>query len=119
MRGVIQWIDSWLLGRPCRGMLAALVARQYYERTEAHELTHTLRQALLYLKAALLAAQGRVISISSAAPRPVLVYTDAAAEGLDVKLGALLIPPVGKPICSWTTVPLEVIQQWTERQQYI
>eukprot|EP00971_Amphidinium_carterae_P224763 4458872-Amphidinium_carterae.1 len=69
MRGVIQWIDSCLLGRPCRGMLAALiVARQYYERAEAHELTPTLRQALLYLKAALLAAQGRVISISSAAP---------------------------------------------------
>ena len=39
LRGLLQWLDSGLHGRPCRGAFTALVARQYYERTANHDIT--------------------------------------------------------------------------------
>eukprot|EP00971_Amphidinium_carterae_P219044 4348056-Amphidinium_carterae.1 len=42
LRGVVQWVDNWLLGRPCRGALSALVARQYYENLPGHILSARL-----------------------------------------------------------------------------
>ena len=32
LRGLLQWVDSGLAGRPCIGALGARVARQYYEK---------------------------------------------------------------------------------------
>eukprot|EP00972_Heterocapsa_arctica_P044557 6576369-Heterocapsa_arctica.AAC.1 len=46
MRGTPQWLDTGLAGRPCRGAMSALVARQYYERHHRHALTEKLRTAL-------------------------------------------------------------------------
>ena len=85
LRGNITGLDTSLAGRPCRGALSALVARQYYEVTTA--IAPKLRC--------------RLQSPSSAARHPprdpppaVLVYTDASAEGgKPPRVGVLVYDP--------------------------
>jgi len=65
LRGLLTWLDSGLTGRPCRGALSALVARQYWERVPGHTLTSKLKEALTFLMRALDVIPSRVISLSA------------------------------------------------------
>eukprot|EP00971_Amphidinium_carterae_P193380 3837310-Amphidinium_carterae.1 len=93
LRGVVQWVDNWLLGRPCRGALSALIARQYYEDLPEHALSDRLIDALTYIKQTMAVASGRAIRLHHAPSMPVVIYTDASAEGWDLRIGVLIFIP--------------------------
>eukprot|EP00971_Amphidinium_carterae_P264946 5255664-Amphidinium_carterae.1 len=119
LRGVVQWIDNWLLGRPCRGALSALIARQYYEDLPAHALSERLIDALNYLRKTMIVASGRVIQLRHAPQMPVVIYTDASAEGWDLRIGVLIFIPGLQAIATTADVPRTVIARWSSRSQYI
>eukprot|EP00971_Amphidinium_carterae_P350273 6491465-Amphidinium_carterae.1 len=119
LRGVVQWVDNWLLGRPCRGALSALVARQYYENLPGHILSARLVDALTYLKLTMEVASGRVIQLRGEDPNPVIIYTDASAEDWTLRIGILIFVPGCTPIAASIDVPHAVIAQWSHRSQYI
>ena len=84
LRGIVMWLDTGLMGRPCRGALTALVARQYWEWAPQHELTHNLSTALHYIHLAAATIPPRVIPIavhgrSNARTRPAHRYPPCGA----------------------------------------
>ena len=95
LRGIATWLDSGLAGRCCRGAMTALTARQYWE--EETWLTDNLHQCLLYLLAAARCAPDRVVRLFDEQLPPVIVYTDAADEKGQAKLGGIAYRAGHKP----------------------
>ena len=54
LRGICTWIDTGLCGKPCRGAMSSLIARQYWQSSPGDQLTSGLRLALEYLLAVVL-----------------------------------------------------------------
>ena len=96
LRGALTWLDTGLDGRVCRGALSALVARQYYEQDESVKTGSSLDLSLGFLEAAVRHQVVRAVPITLEVKKPVLVYTDAAAEATGVRIGAMVIAP-GQP----------------------
>ena len=118
LRGKFTWLDTGLLGRVCRGALAALTARQYYEHSE--EVHENLLASLLFLEAAAAYHPERAVPLLPEETRPVLVYTDASAEHGKVRIGALVVVP-GRSYADALVydVPTEVQQLWGEHKTII
>ena len=50
LRGSIQWMESAMMGKPCRAQCSALIARQYHDDAKGtRELTPYLADALRIL----------------------------------------------------------------------
>eukprot|EP00971_Amphidinium_carterae_P051383 1012029-Amphidinium_carterae.1 len=64
-------------------------------------------------------ASGRVIRLHHAPSMPVVVYTDASAEGWDLRIGVLIFVPDLPAIASSIDVPHTVMERWSARAQYI
>ena len=119
LRGVTQWVDRNLMGRPCRGALCALTARQYFEKEPGDAITPWLRKCLHYLAAAIINTPDRSISFAGQAKAPLIMYTDCSAQGTHLILGLLLIRPCAAPLCYSTIVPQNIVQAWKFRTQYV
>ena len=77
-RGLLQWADRGVTGRPCRGALTALTARQYWEHVRYHALTPELAEALYFLQEALTTMPDRKIKIGATEGSSQVMYTDAS-----------------------------------------
>ena len=120
LRGILQWIHTGVSGRPIRGALTALTARQYYEQVTNDVLTRKLREALVYILRVLEVMPSRISSLTDAdESRQVLVYTDAATLPTGLRVGILLTERNHKPVCSVYDVPEHVVQTWALRSTYI
>ena len=119
LRGIVMWLDTGLMGRPCGGALTALVARQYWEWAPQHVLTHHLSIALHYIHLAAATIPPRVIPIEEGDEGQVLLYTDAATHAPGLRIGILIVEQNTQPICSTFDVPDAVISTWRYRTTYI
>ena len=117
MRGIATWLDTGMAGRPCRGALTALTARQYWESRE--DITENLELCLRYLRAAAAKAPDRALPIRRVPKEPVIVYTDAADEKGQAKLGGIVYAPGQKPhIMTWV-VPSSLRAAWGDQKTII
>jgi len=96
LRGRAMWLDTGLSGRLCRGALSALSARQYYE--DRVEVTQILDSALNLLQVTAAEANNRILFAHRPSRPPIVLWTDAMAEGDEVKLGLLLFTGKDKPM---------------------
>ena len=108
LRGTIQWLDIDMMGRPCRGALGALIARQYFEKTV--EIHDNLRDSLLFLKYVAGHLPDRQVKVFGSEQPPVVIYTDASTGfGKDgLRIGAVLFDPLlpSAPCCV-VDIPLQ------------
>ena len=118
LRGLLQWLDVGLHGRPCRGALSALVARQYFDFGFA--VSPYLGDALLYLLAAVSSMPGRKVPLF---PRPrshLVMYTDASTEGpTKLRVGILLMRRGCPDLVMVVDIPTVIQVQWQARANYI
>ena len=119
LRGLLQWLDTGLTGRPCRGALAALVARQYWERPTGHRLTQKLDLALRYIQEVAHTMPARSIPLGGPEADPVVVYSDAATLSSGLRVGILILEKAQQALCSVYDVPSEVVDAWELRSTYI
>ena len=119
LRGLLMWLDTGLLGRPCRGALSALVARQYWERAHNDEVTPALATALRYLHTATTTVPPRIVPLHTGDRPHVLLYTDAATDSPGLRIGILLVEKHRPSLCSTYDVPTKVINRWRFRTTYI
>ena len=84
-----------LFGRPCRGAMSALIARQHYEHEES--ITPNLRWSLDYIVEALRHMPAKSIPITPCTSKPVVVYTDASDEPGRTRVGGMVLVPGAKP----------------------
>ena len=119
LRGMVQWLDMELLGRPCRGAMGALIARQYYE---SDPLVHErLAMSLKYLRATLTVCASKVYHLLARPGKPTVVYTDASTDApcdSGLRLGAVIFQD-GFVYCISLDVPEFVVQSWRTRLTYI
>ena len=109
LRGSLGPLDVGLFGRVCRGASSALIARQYYELTLA---VHTsLLYCLHYVRTIVQMVQDRMIPIGPSVEPPVIIYSDASLEQGILTIGAVCLPPHGKPQAFQWIVPADVIQE--------
>eukprot|EP00971_Amphidinium_carterae_P176849 3506811-Amphidinium_carterae.1 len=64
-------------------------------------------------------ASGRIVRLSCAQPRPVVIYPDASAEGWELRIAVLIFVPGSTPVAASADVPATVIEKWSSRTQYI
>ena len=119
LRGLLMWIDTGITGRPCRGALSGLIARQYWERVPRHVVTVWLATQLAYLHECVLIMPPRVLPLRRGEQMPVVLYTDAATDSPGLRIGLLLLVPGKHPLCATYDVPDEVVEQWALRTTYI
>jgi len=115
-RGKIQWLDSRLAGKPCRGALGALIARQYWERTNV--VHPRLDDCLAYLSLAAYSLPSRFVPVHRSSLPPVVVYSDCSARNTALRIGVLILRD-GAAYAASCDVPLCVVQAWVPRGQYI
>ena len=121
LRGLLQWADRGMTGRPCRGALTALTERQYFEDKPGHTLSPQLHEALNFLLQALQIMPDRKIQLGSEDKNPQVLYSDASTTGGGdgLRIGILLLEK-GKPgRCAVHDVPGWVIRKWKFRSTYI
>jgi hypothetical protein len=122
MRGVFNWLDTALLGRPCRGALSALQARQIWEYCDgAYTVTGNLRLALQHLVRSALTVAERPLPICALPLRPVIIYSDASAKGKFgdiVKLGFCIFKD-GTCHVGSHDVPAHIMERFCMRKHYI
>ena len=97
LRGVLSWLDSSFMGRPCRAALSALVARQYYDDTTAIPEGSNLHASLRYLQAAVRYAPAVPVPLLAPPQPPIVVYTDASLEDGRLRIGAKVLVPGRRP----------------------
>ena len=78
LRGLIQWLDSAIDGKPCRGSSLALSYRQYHD-PEHRKLTTVLRQTLHYLMLVIARIPARTI-FTMKTSKPIVIYSDCSEE---------------------------------------
>ena len=75
-RGLLNWLEMSLLGKPLTAAFSGLIARQYFDHTNA--LTPSLALCLQYLQLALSIVPSRRVPVYPRLTEPVIVYTDAS-----------------------------------------
>ena len=120
LRGLLVWVDRGITGRPLRGAMTTIVARQYWERKSGDALTIPLEMAMRFAIEVLLILPARIIPLATAPVRQVILYTDAATRtDRALRLGILLCE-LGQPsFCASLDVPDWVIDTWHFRSTYI
>ena len=120
LRGLLVWVDKGITGRPLRGAMTAITARQYWERKPGHALTEPLETALRYAAEVLLILPPRIIPLSCAPIQQIVMYTDAATRTDGALRLGILLCETGKPsLCISLDVPDWVIKTWHFRSTYI
>ena len=119
IRGVVQWIDTGLFGRPCRGLLTAFTARQYWEISPGWQLSQGLRTACATLICMIMDTPDRLIYLFRRLRPPLVLYTDASAQGREMRIGILLVRAHTTCLCFSADVPSHVVEEWAPREQYI
>jgi hypothetical protein len=119
LRGLGQWADSELFGRPARACLSVLASRQYGAGTE---VTMELQWALDYLIDIANMAAPRHYQLRPPLAPPLVLYTDAAEEpgpegSLCVQCGFVLV----EHETTWGSfhVPNWLIATWKNRKKQI
>ena len=77
-RGLLNWLEMSMLGRPLTAAFSGFIARQYFDTTES--LTPELALCLQYLQLALSILPSRIVEIYQNPRPPVIIYTDASTE---------------------------------------
>ena len=103
LRDKATWLDSGLAGRCCRGALSSLADVQYGRNPDS-KATSTKQCAAM--------APPRTVPLLANPSAPVLVYTDASADHVRVRIGALVLHPGGKAFGMVYDVPEKVAQPW-------
>jgi len=117
LRGKAQWLDSKLIGRPCRGAFSALIARQYYDTTDA--ITPVMSSSLEHICVVSKHLPCRHLPFEQSTTKPVIIYTDCATYGpTNLRVGVLLIHPTGTFVTS-VDVPQWFIDTFLLREKYI
>ena len=117
LRGKAQWLDSKLIGRPCRGAFSALIARQYYDTTDA--ITPVMSSSLEHICVVSKHLPCRHLPFEQSTTKPVIIYTDCATYGpTNLRVGVLLIHPTGTFVAS-VDVPQWFIDTFLLREKYI
>jgi hypothetical protein len=96
LRGRAQFASNQLFGRMALAALAALSYHQFKSRTPF--ISESLREELSLFRDLLSAGVPRQLGLLGER-RPVLIFSDGAAEGVNfesVSVGAVLIDPVSK-----------------------
>jgi hypothetical protein len=113
LRGRAQFASNQLFGRMALAALAALSYHQFKSRTPF--ISESLREELSLFRELLSAGVPRQLGLLGER-RPVLIFSDGAAEGVDfesVSVGAVLIDPVSKlKLMFGLKVPDEVVKFW-------
>ena len=109
LRGLLSWVHRGVTGRPLRGALTALSARQYWEDRAGHALSDNLKVALEYIQLALGVLPPRLILFQHVNTPHKILYTDASTDGpTGLRIGLWLVDRDGPTICSSYDVPGEV-----------
>ena len=119
VRGLLTWIDSGLAGRPCRGAMVALSARQHGRAAAGHPLTPELRTALQFFLLVLRVLPARAVPLLMDESPPVIIYSDAATLTSGLRLGAVIMELGGQAECVSVDVPEAVVERWELRTTYI
>ncbi|CAK0873242.1 unnamed protein product, partial [Prorocentrum cordatum] len=119
LRGFASWMDSSLAGRCMRGAMHAFIARQYWDGDERVQPGSVLHEALMYVAAAAVHMPDRIAALQRPTVPPLVLYTDASADGERVRLGAKLLVP-GGAVCVtiWGATP-EARESWGEQATVI
>ena len=120
LRGLLNWLEMSVLGRPLTAAFSALIARQYAQKT-ASDLPHALELSLRYLLLALHTLPDRFLPIFPCLEPPVLIYTDASTEApseTGMRLG-FWIRWGGTVYVSAVDIPREAVERWQLRTTYI
>ena len=116
LRGDLNWMFSNCAGRI--GKVAGPLLRKC-QHDECQELNDADLETLAILRAIVVSAQPRDISVLHQ-PRPLVrVYSDASFEDNVLRLGWVLFPPHGTPLGGTCVVPQEEIDRWILRKQQI
>ena len=116
LRGLCTWLDSSLPGRALHGALYALTARHYWGTNTKVEPGDTLEISPQHLRAAARAVPGRSLALLAPTQRPVLLYTDASASGLKVRIGALLVVDDDEFFCTAHDPDDDIAASWKCRR---
>jgi hypothetical protein len=118
IRGLLQWIDIGLHGRPCRGALSALIASQYWDFETS--MRQSTKAALQYLLVAIRLLPGRIVQLTGPDEPHQVMYTDASTTGpTNLRIGLLLYRRNLPALASVIDVPLEIQKRWGLRGTYI
>ena len=117
VRGIGTWLDTGMAGRCCRGAMAALTARQHWEKDT--RVTDNLRDCLRYLLAAVRQAPDRTVWLSAPARAPVIVYTDASDEKGEARIGGIVYKSGCKPHVFSYVVPEWLRKTWGPQRTII
>ena len=118
-RGLLNWLEMSMLGRPLTAAFSGLIARQYYEASAS--LTPALALCVQYLQLALSILPSRIVDIYQNPRPPVIIYTDASTEAptaLGFRLG-IWIALDGRILVSSVDVPQAIVDAWAPRRTYI
>eukprot|EP00435_Cladocopium_sp_Y103_P062494 s445_g24.t1 len=118
-RGLLNWLEMSMLGRPLTAAFSGLIARQYFDRTEA--LNPELEMCAQYLQLALTVLPSRTVDIFLHPQSPVIIYTEASTDA-PTPSGSCLgiwIARDGQILVSSIDVPQAVVDKWVPRRTYI
>ena len=118
-RGVLNWLEMSLLGRPLTAAFAGLIARQYYESTDS--LTPALQGCIECLLLAFNTVPARSVPLFPRHEAPLLIYTDASTEAPNdtgCRIGFWIMDR-GLVHVSSVDVPTSALSQWLARKTYI
>ena len=118
-RGVLNWLEMSLLGRPLTAAFAGLIARQFYESTDS--LTPALQGCIECLLLALNTVPARSVPLFPRHEAPLLIYTDASTEAPNdtgCRIGFWIMDR-GLVHVSSVDVPTSALSQWLARKTYI
>ena len=108
LRGTMQWADLYMLGRPCRAAMAALVDRQYHDFEDG--ITDAILSSLLFLRFAAEHLPDHCFPVIQPEPKPLVIYTDASTEHgpFNLRVGTLVFTRDGGPalVDVWEVPPL-------------
>ncbi len=75
-------------------------------------LTPNLPDSLDFIELAAAVAPARSLMLSAGAAPPVVVYTDCSDEGGHARVGALILPPQGRPLTLVYDEPDQIRGEW-------
>eukprot|EP00438_Fugacium_kawagutii_P015703 Skav235326 [mRNA] locus=scaffold520:575870:577966:+ [translate_table: standard] len=119
VRGLLNWLEMSMLGRPLTAAFSGLIARQYFDTSDV--LTAELALCIQYLQLAVSVLPSRTVDIYPHPKLPVVVYTDASTDAPSpsgFRLG-IWIAYDGRILVSSVDVPQSIVNSWAPRQTYI
>ena len=119
LRGLAQWTDSEVMGRPARSCLRLVAARQY---GSGSHLSDSLRWALRYLLEVAKSAEPRSHHLPSLGQPAVIIFTDAAEEPDEhgkLKISCGFVIHGKDTVWGAFGVPDWVVESWEQRKKHI